>query len=68
MFLAETMAGIGARLNCSAGRTALGSEINASHVLPKKSSGTVATIATALQRAATPKFGRLGSKMRMSSP
>lgn len=49
VFLAETVAGIGAMLNCSDGRTALGSEVNASHVRPK-SSGTVTAIATPVHK------------------
>ena len=49
VFLAETVAGIGAMLNCSDGKTALGSEVNASHVRPK-GSGTVTAIATPLHK------------------
>ncbi len=49
VFLAETVAGIGAMLNCSPGKTALGSEVNASHVRPK-SSGTVTAIATPVHK------------------
>lgn len=49
VFLAETVAGIGAMLNCSDGKTALGSEVNASHVRPK-GSGTVTAIATPVHK------------------
>lgn len=43
--LAETVASIGAHLNAGEGRTAVGMEINANHVRPKRS-GIVRAVAT----------------------
>ena len=43
LFLAETVAGIGALLDCPPGKTAFGSEVNASHLRPRRS-GTVTAI------------------------
>ena len=36
MVLAESVATVGAWLNCSPGKVAVGSEINASHLRPKR--------------------------------
>jgi 1,4-dihydroxy-2-naphthoyl-CoA hydrolase len=46
--LAETVATVGAWLNCSPGKVAFGSEINASHLRPKRS-GTLIGIGTPIQ-------------------
>lgn len=43
--LAETVASVGAALNAGPGRTAVGMEINANHIRPKRS-GTVTAVAT----------------------
>lgn len=43
--LAETVASIGAHLNAGEGRTAVGMEINANHIRPKRS-GIVRAVAT----------------------
>jgi uncharacterized protein (TIGR00369 family) len=46
--LAETVATVGAWLNCPPGKVAFGSEINASHLRPKRS-GTLTAIGTPIQ-------------------
>jgi 1,4-dihydroxy-2-naphthoyl-CoA hydrolase len=46
--LAETVATVGAWLNCPPGKIAFGSEINASHLRPKRS-GTLTGVGTPLQ-------------------
>ena len=46
--LAETVATVGAWLNCPPGKVAFGSEINASHLRPKRS-GTLTAIGTPVQ-------------------
>jgi 1,4-dihydroxy-2-naphthoyl-CoA hydrolase len=46
--LAETVATTGAWLNCPLGKVAFGSEINASHLRPKRS-GTLTAIGTPVQ-------------------
>ncbi len=46
--LAETVATTGAWLNCPPGKVAFGSEINASHLKPKRS-GTLTAVGTPLQ-------------------
>src|SRR5918997_393531 len=46
--LAESVATVGAWLNCAPGRVAFGSEINASHLRPKRS-GTLTAVGTPLQ-------------------
>ena len=46
--LAETLATVGAWLNCPPGKIAFGSEINASHLRPKRS-GTLTGVGTPLQ-------------------
>jgi 1,4-dihydroxy-2-naphthoyl-CoA hydrolase len=46
--LAETVATVGAWLNCSPGKVAFGSEINASHLRPKRS-GTLTGIGAPIQ-------------------
>jgi 1,4-dihydroxy-2-naphthoyl-CoA hydrolase len=46
--LAETVATTGAWLNCPPGKVAFGSEINASHLRPKRS-GTLTAIGTPVQ-------------------
>jgi 1,4-dihydroxy-2-naphthoyl-CoA hydrolase len=46
--LAETVATVGAWLNCPPGKVAFGSEINASHLRPKRS-GTLTGIGTPIQ-------------------
>jgi 1,4-dihydroxy-2-naphthoyl-CoA hydrolase len=46
--LAETAATVGAWLNCPPGKTAFGSEINASHLRPKRS-GTLTAVGTPIQ-------------------
>lgn len=43
--LAESVASVGSWLNCPPGKVAFGSEINASHVRPKKS-GTLTAVGT----------------------
>jgi 1,4-dihydroxy-2-naphthoyl-CoA hydrolase len=48
MVLAETVATVGAWLNCPPGKVAFGSEINASHLRPKRS-GTLIAIGTPIQ-------------------
>ncbi|QIN77338.1 hotdog fold thioesterase [Rubrobacter marinus] len=47
--LAETVATTGAWLNCPDGKVAFGSEINASHLRPKRS-GTLVAVGTPLRR------------------
>lgn len=47
--LAESAATVGAWLNCPPGKVAFGSEINASHVRPKRS-GTLTAVATPVHR------------------
>jgi 1,4-dihydroxy-2-naphthoyl-CoA hydrolase len=47
--LAESAASIGAYLNCPPGKAAFGSEINASHLRPKRS-GTLTAVATPVHR------------------
>ncbi len=46
--LAESVATVGAWLNCPPGKVAFGSEINASHLRPKRS-GTLTAIGTPIQ-------------------
>ena len=46
--LAESVATVGAWLNCPPGKVAFGSEINASHLRPKRS-GTLTAIGTPVQ-------------------
>ena len=46
--LAESVATVGAWLNCLPGKVAFGSEINASHLRPKRS-GTLTAIGTPIQ-------------------
>ena len=46
--LAESMATVGAWLNCPPGKVAFGSEINASHLRPKRS-GTLTAVGTPVQ-------------------
>ncbi|CAA9459806.1 MAG: 1,4-dihydroxy-2-naphthoyl-CoA hydrolase in menaquinone biosynthesis [uncultured Rubrobacteraceae bacterium] len=46
--LAETVATVGAWLNCPPGKVAFGSEINASHLRPKRS-GTLTAVGTPVQ-------------------
>jgi uncharacterized protein (TIGR00369 family) len=46
--LAETVATTGAWLNCPPGKIAFGSEINASHLRPKRS-GTLTAVGTPIQ-------------------
>ena len=46
--LAESVATVGAWLNCTPGKVAFGSEINASHLRPKRS-GTLTAIGTPIQ-------------------
>jgi uncharacterized protein (TIGR00369 family) len=46
--LAETLATVGAWLNCPEGRTAFGTEINASH-LKSKRDGTLTAVGTPVQ-------------------
>ena len=46
--LAETVATVGAWLNCPPGKVAFGSEINASHLRPKRS-GTLIAVGTPVQ-------------------
>ena len=46
--LAETVATTGAWLNCSEGKVAFGSEINASHLRPKRK-GTLTAVGTPVQ-------------------
>ena len=46
--LAESVATVGAWLNCPPGKTAFGSEINASHLRPKRS-GTLKAVGTPIQ-------------------
>jgi len=48
MVLAESVATVGAWLNCPPGKVAFGSEINASHLRPKRS-GTLTAIGTPIQ-------------------
>ena len=48
MVLAESVATVGAWLNCTPGKVAFGSEINASHLRPKRS-GTLTAIGTPIQ-------------------
>ena len=42
--LAESVASIGAFLNCPPGKGAFGSEINASHLRPKRAGGTLTAV------------------------
>ena len=44
--LAESVANIGAFLNCPPGKGAFGSEINASHLRPKRAGGTLRAVGT----------------------
>lgn len=44
--LAESVASIGAFLNCPPGKGAFGSEVNASHLRPKRSGGALRAIGT----------------------
>jgi 1,4-dihydroxy-2-naphthoyl-CoA hydrolase len=44
--LAESVASIGAYLNCPPGKGAFGSEINASHLRPKRAGGSLAAVGT----------------------
>jgi len=44
--LAESVASIGAFLNCPPGKGAFGSEINASHLRPKRAGGTLRAVGT----------------------
>jgi 1,4-dihydroxy-2-naphthoyl-CoA hydrolase len=44
--LAESVASIGAFLNCPPGKGAFGSEINASHLRPKRSGGALRAVGT----------------------
>ncbi len=44
--LAESVASIGAWLNCPPGKGAFGSEINASHLRPKRAGGTLTAVGT----------------------
>jgi len=46
--LAESVATVGAWLNCPPGKVAFGSEINASHLRPKRS-GTLTAVGTPIQ-------------------
>ncbi len=46
--LAETVATVGAWLNCPEGKTAFGTEINASHLRPKRE-GTLTAVGTPVQ-------------------
>ena len=50
--LAETVATTGAWLNCPPGKVAFGSEINASHLRPKRS-GTLTAVGTPVQVGST---------------
>ena len=50
--LAESMATVGAWLNCPPGKVAFGSEINASHLRPKRS-GTLTAVGTPVQVGST---------------
>ena len=50
--LAETVATTGAWLNCPPGKVAFGSEINASHLRPKRS-GTITAVGTPVQVGST---------------
>ncbi len=50
--LAETVATTGAWLNCPPGKVAFGSEINASHLRPKRS-GTLTAVGTPVQGGST---------------
>src|ERR671911_2751766 len=50
--LAETVATTGAWLNCPPGKVAFGSEINASHLRPKRS-GTLTAVGTLVQVGST---------------
>lgn len=52
MVLAETVATTGAWLNCSPGKVAFGSEINASHLRPKRS-GKLTGVGTPVQVGST---------------
>jgi hypothetical protein len=67
VFLAETVAGIGAMLNCSPGKTALGSEVNASPYVQRVLVPYPRLLPRCI-RAALPKFGRSGSRMRTRNP
>jgi 1,4-dihydroxy-2-naphthoyl-CoA hydrolase len=44
--LAESVASIGAFLNCPPGKAAFGSEINASHLRPKRAGGVLTAVGT----------------------
>jgi 1,4-dihydroxy-2-naphthoyl-CoA hydrolase len=44
--LAESVASIGAFLNCPPGKGAFGSEINASHLRPKRAGGSLTAVGT----------------------
>jgi uncharacterized protein (TIGR00369 family) len=46
LVLAESVASIGAFLNCPPGKGAFGSEINASHLRPKRAGGALRAIGT----------------------
>ena len=50
--LAESVATVGAWLNCPPGKVAFGSEINASHLRPKRS-GTLTAVGTPVQVGST---------------
>ena len=50
--LAETVASIGGSLNCARGMTAVGLEINANHLRPKRT-GLLTAVATPLHRGRT---------------
>ena len=52
MALAETVASIGGSLNCAPGMTAVGLEINANHLRPKRT-GLLTAVATPLHRGRT---------------
>jgi 1,4-dihydroxy-2-naphthoyl-CoA hydrolase len=49
LFLAETVGGVGAMLNCPPGKTAFGAEVNASHLRPRDS-GTITAIGTPIHK------------------